>query len=411
MKKILTLITISFLCFSTLLIFAPQAKATSPPPVGYWRFDEGSGDVAHDSSGNGNDGTIYTATWTTGKVGNALHFNGVNSWVKIPSSPTLTGLSQITLEAWIQEDSITSQLKGIISKCDGWAPPTNAEYLLCTGDSGRVGFETDNGVAIFSGSTTRYITEAGRWYHVAGTWSGSSWAIYVNGIQVLSGTCTPQTTRSNALPVQIGRHGDWSWVYFHGTIDEVQIYNYARTAEDIWRDAHPESNIVLTPFTGFATTTVAGLGFSTNSKITIKWDGSVIPTVPSPLTTDANGTFTAIISVLTQNSPGPHTVNATDESGNWATTTFTVVDMTGPQGLKGDKGDKGDTGAQGSQGQIGPPGPKGDKGDTGAQGPIGPQGPPGVTSAELQFLVNGLTMAVSFIAICLAAIALFRKKP
>jgi len=407
MKKILTLITISFLCFSTLLIFAPQAKATSPPPVGYWRFDEGSGDVAHDSSGNGNDGTIYTATWTTGKVGNALHFNGVNSWVKIPSSPTLTGLSQITLEAWIQEDSIPSQPNGIISKCDGWAPPTNAEYFLGTVDGGRVFFETDNGVAIFSNTSAQLITEVGRWYHVAGTWSGSSWAIYVNGIQVLSGTCTPQTTRSNALPVQIGRHGDWSWVYFHGVIDEVKIYNYAKTPGEI-------AKIVLTPYTGFASTTVAGSGFSDNSKITIKWDGTVIPTVPSPLTTDANGNFTTIITILTQTSPGPHTVNATDESGNWATATFTVVDMTGPPGPKGDKGDKGDTGAQGPQGQIGPTGPQGPQGIQGPQGPQGEQGPPGtpgVTSAELQFLVNGLTMAVSFIAICLAAIALFRKKP
>jgi hypothetical protein len=72
--------------------------------------------------------------------------------------------------------------------------------------------------------------------------------------------------------------------------------------------------------------------------------------------------------------------------------TFTVTDMTGPPGPKGDKGDKGD------------------KGNTGAQGPTGSQGLPGVTSTELQFLVNGLTIAASIIAICLATIALFTKK-
>ena len=176
-------------------------------------------------------------------------------------------------------------------------------------------------------------------------------------------------------------------------------------------------SLSLTPDTGFSSTTVVGSGFSNDSKVTIAWDGTVIPTIPSPLTTEANGSFTATINVLTQNSPGPHAVNATDESGNWATATFTVVDMTGPQGPKGDKGDKGDTGAQGPKGPQGPQGlkgDKGDKGDTGAQGPQGlqgPQGPPGVTSAELQFLVNGLTMAAAIIAICLSAIALFRKKP
>lgn len=160
----------------------------------------------------------------------------------------------------------------------------------------------------------------------------------------------------------------------------------------------------LIPSTGFAAATAVGTGFSSNSKITISWDGTSIPTVPSPLTTDANGNFTAIITVLTQTTPGPHTVNATDESGNWATVTFTVVDMTGPQGPKGDKGD---TGAQGPQGLQGP---TGSQGPQGIQGPQGPQGSPGVTSGELQFLVNGLTIAASIIAICLATIALFIKK-
>jgi parallel beta-helix repeat protein len=219
----------------------PHAKiivstTNRPSPVGYWKFDEGSGNTAYDSSGNGNDGTLHTATWTAGKIGSALHFNGVDSWVEIPNSPTLTAMSQITLEAWIQEDSITAQLKGIISKCDGWAPPTSAEYFLGTNENGKVFFETDHSTAIFSAQTTPLITEAGRWYHVAGTWSGNSYVIYVNGQPVLSGTCTPQTTLSNSLPVQIGRHGTWSWVYFQGIIDEVKIYNYARTSDEIFGD-------------------------------------------------------------------------------------------------------------------------------------------------------------------------------
>ena len=56
-------------------------------------------------------------------------------------------------------------------------------------------------------------------------------------------------------------------------------------------------------------------------------------------------------------------------------------------------------------GQRGPQGDKGDKGDTGEQDP------PGVTSGELQFLLNGLTIAASVVAIGLAAFALFRKRP
>jgi Tol biopolymer transport system component len=138
----------------------------------------------------------------------------------------------------------------------------------------------------------------------------------------------------------------------------------------------------LTPDTGFSSTTVVGSGFAISSKVTLMWDSTVIPAVPSPLITDSKGNFTAIISVLTQNDPGPHTVKATDESGNWASATFTVIDMTGLQG---------------------PPGQKGDTGDT------GPQGSPGETR-ELSLIVDAFTIAASIIAICLATIALLRKK-
>jgi hypothetical protein len=86
--------------------------------------------------------------------------------------------------------------------------------------------------------------------------------------------------------------------------------------------------------------------------VTITWDGTTIPSVPNPLTTDISGNFTALISVPTQIALGVHT---TDESGNWATATLTVVDMTGPQGPKGVTGALGPTGFQGQQG------PKGDR--------------------------------------------------
>src|SRR5690606_3456048 len=43
----------------------------APGPVGYWNFDENTGSTANDISGNGNNGTITDATWSTGKFGSA----------------------------------------------------------------------------------------------------------------------------------------------------------------------------------------------------------------------------------------------------------------------------------------------------------------------------------------------------
>ena len=54
--------------------------------VAYYAFDESSGTTASDSSGNDLDGTVYGATSVTGKVGNALEFDGTNDYVGIPAS-------------------------------------------------------------------------------------------------------------------------------------------------------------------------------------------------------------------------------------------------------------------------------------------------------------------------------------
>ena len=79
--------------------------------VGYWSFDEGSGQNVYDAAGYGNDGTLASSTdssdedptWETGKVGGALEFDGVDDYVKIPDSSSLDIAEVITIEVWIKE--------------------------------------------------------------------------------------------------------------------------------------------------------------------------------------------------------------------------------------------------------------------------------------------------------------------
>jgi len=154
----------------------------------------------------------------------------------------------------------------------------------------------------------------------------------------------------------------------------------------------PDPVLELVPATGFASTTIVGSGFAGNSRITVRWDGLPVPTVPQVITTDIYGNFTAIISVLTPNDPGPHDVKAGDDSGRSVYTTFTVVDMTGPQG---------------AQGQTGPAGPQGVQGTTGPEGPQGETGPAGVVPVESTAIIA----VPSIIAIVLAVYALMKARP
>jgi hypothetical protein len=72
---------------------------TSTGLVAAYKFDEGQGTTVTDASGLGNHGTISGATWTGGRYGKTLYFNGVSAWVTIPDASSLDLTAGTTLEA------------------------------------------------------------------------------------------------------------------------------------------------------------------------------------------------------------------------------------------------------------------------------------------------------------------------
>jgi hypothetical protein len=70
--------------------------------VGAYGFDAGSGIVAEDTSGNGNAGEISGASWTTGRFGKAVRFDGDGEVVRVPASRSLDLSRAMTLSAWIK---------------------------------------------------------------------------------------------------------------------------------------------------------------------------------------------------------------------------------------------------------------------------------------------------------------------
>ena len=94
-------------------------------------FSEGRGITVTDSSGNGSNGTISGATWTTaGKYGNALIFNGTNALVTVNDAASLQLTSGMTLEAWVNPSTVTSAWRDVIYKGN------DNYYLEATSTSG-----------------------------------------------------------------------------------------------------------------------------------------------------------------------------------------------------------------------------------------------------------------------------------
>lgn len=215
--------------------------------VGYWDFDEGTGLTAHDSSSYANDGTIYGATWSTGKVVGALSFDGVDDYINIGDVPSLDISSAITLEAWAKTTKITNDT--LISKDDDSA---NREYYFGPSYDGnnpgrvRWALNTTSGFQVID---TSKVVNDDQWHFVTATYDGSYIRTYIDGVEDSSSPVshTGLIPNTNA-PFQIGRKPNIGYEqYFQGKIDEVRVYNNALTQNEIIRDMNYDGSNPVVP--------------------------------------------------------------------------------------------------------------------------------------------------------------------
>jgi hypothetical protein len=206
-----------------------EAAVLNPHPglVGWWRFDEGSGTVAGDSSGNGNNGTIYGATWVPGKYGDALNFDGTDDYVEIPNSASLDP-SIFTITAWIDISAYSPYLCPIVDRTT-----YSGGYSLWVGGTGYNTGKLELTGGFGNQATSSLITvPLNQWVFVAAVWNGSTTTFYMN---------TTSETRTGYSFQDIGslttRIGNERWAFggqfFNGVIDEVHIYNRALSANEI----------------------------------------------------------------------------------------------------------------------------------------------------------------------------------
>jgi hypothetical protein len=93
----------------------PDPDLALARPVGQWRFDEGQGAQAWDSSGQGNHGTILGGVaWGTGQSGSALRFNGVDTCVQIGDRPSLRMSDALTISTWVNPSALAGPAGNLI---------------------------------------------------------------------------------------------------------------------------------------------------------------------------------------------------------------------------------------------------------------------------------------------------------
>ena len=207
--------------------------------IGYWTMDsvDISGTTIFDKSGNNNWGIIHgNPGIVPGKIHEALSFDGVDDYVLVPHSSELNITNKITISAWIKPDALptsggtyTIVQKGYVN------PPGTEPYVLrLDNDAGiqQVHFGTyDGSTEIQIEWNHDYSTDT--WYHVVVRFDGSTYKIFSNGIEKAS-LSDPTTFSTSTEPLTIGASTFPSIDrLFNGTIDEVRIYNYALSPEEV----------------------------------------------------------------------------------------------------------------------------------------------------------------------------------
>ena len=187
------------------------ATFTTPPPPNLvlgLGFDEGSGSLVSDRSGNSNNGTLSGATWTAGKFGNALAFDGVNDFVTVTDSSSLDLTSGMTLEAWVFptangggswrnvliKERIGGEIYNLYANAD-----TNAPVVYVVRASQPDAPSDARGTAQIPLNT---------WTHLAATYDGTTLRLYVNGTQVGSRAVSGSLATSTGA-FRIGGNSLW----------------------------------------------------------------------------------------------------------------------------------------------------------------------------------------------------------
>lgn len=195
----------------------------------YYKMSNGSGTTLTDNSGNNNNGTlnngpVWIASGCFAGPKNCLDFDGIDDYVAITSGVVLG--TTFTQEMWIYPTDASVVYRGIL----GQQPTNSPSRCPCVYQYGRkVHFGMGNGSTWYSDITNNDVLTINSWNHVAVTFDGTTYLVYVNGRLIYTSLCCSGLIPLNVAQSGIGRVDN----YFAGKIDEVRIWSTVRTLSQI----------------------------------------------------------------------------------------------------------------------------------------------------------------------------------
>ena len=204
-------------------LWAISSVAWAEGPAGLlaaWNFDEGQGDVAHDSSGNGHDAKVFGAKWVKQGDGFALSLDGVDDYVDCTQGEPLGVTGPVTVEAWVKP---TREGKGeamLIGE-------SMHSYLLTYYNDELCYWYIGAGANSVAGKL-----KLGEWNHVAATFDGKRMVLWINGREAASRKSALKSSDGGGQ-FTIGTGGRPDLPKFKGSLDRVRVYQRAVSRKEV----------------------------------------------------------------------------------------------------------------------------------------------------------------------------------
>lgn len=210
-------------------------------PISLWKFDESSGTTASDASGTNTATLSGGASFTAGRLANALNLNGIDGQAKANTTTGLNLTQAITIAAWVKyEDLHAAGYRTVVMK----GRPSARGFGLNI-YNGYLNFVK---VGVVNVPSTVAVP-TGAFHHVTVTWHAATAQVkfYLNGVlaQTVSNT-TAIVSSLDSDPLTIG-----SWLtggsWFNGLLDDLRIYNRALSTTEVATLATPPAPDTTAP--------------------------------------------------------------------------------------------------------------------------------------------------------------------
>lgn len=282
-------------------------SVTSPDLVAYYKMDGGSGTVLTDDSGNGHTADLIDSpTWVSELPREfSLQLNGNGQYATCGSESDFLFTNQLTIEAWIYPTDFKEamHMNTIVAKTY-WNPYSYGWAFRYGSSNGTLNFNISSGGTNWIDCIANDVLTLNTWQHVAVTYNGTVILLYVNGDLVGVKSFNFDVLDANSLLSigSINKSDDMR--YMTGQIDEVRIWNVARSASDIY-DNMGQCEISNNLLAYYRMTNGSGNILSDNSG-----HGHTGTLVGSPIWDNTNPYFIPMVSTENTTSIGPYSANA-----------------------------------------------------------------------------------------------------